>query len=415
MPSRSARPPYRITAASLVVLSALLAWGGVFGAAAGPAVIEEIVLPDHISAPFSIAVDAKGKVWFAEKVGRTLNVYDPEAERFASHPLPVDWGKVGPARIAFAPDGRVWFSVRRWAEDLADTDFLGTFDPAAGKFAQHRLEVPPNAASGAGDRASVQPEDMVVDRHGIIWFLAPDDNKVYRFDAAAGQLRGFPIPTPHSYPRGIAIDQKGVIWFVEANVDQIAKFVPDAGAFGEYPIPTKFSSPAKTAVDGQGRIWFVEMSVNRLGVFYPDLERFDEALVPTPNSLPNAVAVDDDDKVWFLEYRGNKIGMFDPLKARFREFTIPTYSSEPGDMAIDHARGRLWFSEANTEVRRLGTLSLAAALAAPRSNIAQAAPAPEGAGLAFPPNLALFGGLAGLLIVVAAGGFLFLTRGKSAE
>jgi virginiamycin B lyase len=340
---------------------------GLRGESAGAAIqgaIEEFVLPEGISAPFSIAVDLAGKVWFAEKVGKALTVFDPETKLFETHPLPPDWGNVGPSVIALGPGGRIWFTVRRWAEAVADVNVLGEFAPADGSFTKHVLDARSASNEMRLERPPIVPEDLLVDRRGIVWFLAPDENKIYRFDPATADLRAYRIPTSNSYPRGLTIDGNGFIWFVEANVNKIGKFVPESATFREYLIPTPFSAPAKSFADGHGRIWFVEMSSNRLGVFYPDMERFDEALVPTPRSLPNAIVADGQGNIWFLEYRGNKVGLFDPVEAVFREFAIPTYGSEPGDLAIDPERGRLWFSEANTEARRLGMLSIASALAA---------------------------------------------------
>ena len=326
--------------------------------------MEEYILPDGVSAPFSIAVDSAGRVWFAEKIGKALTVFDPEKGRFESHSLPADWGNIGPSVIAVGPRDRVWFSVRRWAESDADINVLGEFAPADGSFTRHVLEDPADYNGMRADHPAVVPEDLLVDRRGSVWFLAPDANRLYRYDPATRRLKGHPIPTIHGYPRGLSIAGDNVLWFVETNANQIAKFDPATQGFREYAIPTKFSSPAKSAVDTQGRVWFVEMATNRLGVFYPDRERFDEALIPTPRSLPGALAADDEGNIWFLEYRGNKVGVFNPQMATFREFDIPTYGSEPGDMAIDAKRGRLWFSEAGTEARRLGMLSLAEALAA---------------------------------------------------
>ena len=123
----------------------------------------------------------------------------------------------------------------------------------------------------------------------------------------------------------------------------------------------------------------MKKTANRIGVFYPDLKRFDEALIPTPRSLPTALAAAEDGKIWFVEYRGNKIGVFDPTEATFEEFQIPSYGAEPASIAIDYRRGRLWFSEANTEAKRLGMLSIAPALALAGKQLAAVETAPSGA------------------------------------
>ncbi len=321
-------------------------------------VIQEFVVPERISSPHSIAVSADGNVWFAEKVGKNLVMFDPERKTFEAHPLPSDWGNLGPSRIVVAPNGSIWFSVRRWADSLDGTWLLGRFDPVSRAFQRYFLTDADAARKIGTERGNVSPDDLLVDRKGIVWFLSPEENKVYSFEPGGAGLRGFSIPTRHSYPKGIAIDGGDTIWFAEANANKIGKFIPASAAFSEYEIPTKFANPETLTVDGAGRIWFVELRTNRLGVFYPETERFYEALIPTSGGLPNALAAGGRGGIWFLEYMGNKVGVFDPGPARFKEFDIPTYASLPGDMAIDLARDRLWFSETSTEAKRLGMLSM---------------------------------------------------------
>ncbi|MDP6692240.1 MAG: hypothetical protein QF384_22315 [Alphaproteobacteria bacterium] len=291
-------------------------------------------------------------------------MFDPEQQVFEAFPLPSDWGNLGPSRLALGPDGGVWFSVRRWADSLDGTWLLGRFDPASSSFRKFNLADSKAAGETSEEQSKVSPEDLLVDRKGIVWFLSPKENKLYSFAPDGAGLRGYPIPTPHSYPKGIAIDGGDTIWFTEANANKIAKFVPARAAFSEYQIPTAFSNPETLTVDGTGRIWFVELRTNRLSVFYPEEERFYEALIPTAGGLPNAIAAGGDGGIWFLEYMGNKVGLFEPVQAEFKEFDIPTFASLPGDMAIDATRRRLWFSETGTEAKRLGMLSMTKARAA---------------------------------------------------
>ena len=58
------------------VAAALFAcsFGGSGAAAAGA--IEEVTLPEGVSAPYAIAVDPAGRVWFAEKIGKALSGRD---------------------------------------------------------------------------------------------------------------------------------------------------------------------------------------------------------------------------------------------------------------------------------------------------------------------------------------------------
>ncbi len=327
-------------------------------AAAAGSIIQEFVLPDEISAPNSIALDAAGNVWFAEKVGKRLSVYDPQKNEFRSFPIPSAWGSVGPARIAVGPKGKIWFNVTRWMETVDNVDFLGEFSPADGSFKKHELSSKTGAGELLTDQHRVIPEELLIDAKGIVWLLVPGENALYSYDPAASILKAHVIPTVNCYPRGLSIDGDGVLWFSEANANKIGKFDPKSATFAEYDIPTAFATAGETAVDGDGNVWFVEMRTNRLGVFYPALERFDEALLPAARSLPSDIAIDGDGKIWFLEYLASKVGLFLPKEALFREFVIPTTGSLPGSLVIDKKRGLLWFSETSTDAKRLGLLDI---------------------------------------------------------
>ncbi len=329
--------------------SALMLCGGVPAASENP--IEEVPLPDALSSAQSIVVDSAGRLWFAEKVGRTLAVYDPATEKFSSYSLPASWGDVGFSRIALSPDGEIWFTVNRWAENADESYALGKFSPVDGSFARYVLSI-----------ESI-PEELLVDDGGAIWFTASNKNNLYRVDPTDFSVKGYPVPTTNAYPRHLAVDHKGHIWFAEANVNKIGRFVPERQHFDEYEVPTAFANPGAITVDKDGRVWFVEMQANRIAVFYPDWLRFDEALIPTKRSSPNAIVADAAGNIWFLEYRANKIGVFNPRTAVFHEVDIPSFNSLPGALAIDHERSVLWFSEGSTEAKRLGRLSIDRALA----------------------------------------------------
>lgn len=313
--------------------------------------ITEIALPEGISSGQSIEIDAKGRVWFVEKVGKQLVVYDPTIKKFDSYRLPESWGAVGFSKFTISPAGEIWFTVNKWAEGVEEPHMLGRFTPSDGYFTRYVLSI------------EAYPEEILVDTKGAIWFSATNTNSLYRVDPVTFSIKGYGIPTASSYPNNLTSDKNGHIWFVEGSANKIGKFVPEKGVFYEYKVPTAFANPGKISIDTSDKVWFVEMGANRIGVYYPELRRFDEALVPTPNSAPNAIAHDNDDNVWFLEYRGNKVGYFNPKQAVFREFDIPSFNSQPGDMVIDRKRSVLWFTQSSTEAKRIGRLSISEALA----------------------------------------------------
>jgi streptogramin lyase len=328
--------------------------------------ISEFDLPEAISAANSIGLDRSGNVWFTEKVGKNLSMFNPVTKTFDIHPLPASWGNIGPSRITFSPQGDIWFSVRRWAESVDEINILGKFSLTDNSYHRYVLSSP------------AVPEELLVDTNGIVWFLAPDENTLYRFNPETSKLKPYVVPTMNAYPRGISLDKKGDIWFAEANANKLGRFSPVTADFHEYQIPTPFANPGEITIDGDGRIWFVELTANRIGVFYPELERFDEALIPTSRGMPNAIKADTNGNLWFLEYRGNKVGVFNPVEATFHEYDIPAFNSQPGALAVDHEKGVLWFTESNTEVKKIGQLSIKAALSAKDKNNIAANEYPDG-------------------------------------
>ncbi len=326
----------------------LMMFAGVVPALESP--IEEVMLPEGISSAQSIAVDQAGRVWFTEKLGKKLAVYVPATNEFTSYPLPASWGDVGFSNFTLSPAGDIWFTVRRWAENAQEPHMLGKFSPGDAFFTKYVLSI------------ETTPEELLVTDDGVIWFVASNKNRLYRVNPADFSVKGYPVPTANGYPRSLAVDGRGQIWFVEANANKIGKFIPGEKLFHEYEIPTPFANPGDIAIDKHDKVWFVELNTNRIAAFYPDRVRFDEALIPTARSSPSAILADELGNIWFLEYRGNKLGVFNPETAVFHEYPIPTFNSLPGALAIDRKRSVLWFSEGNTEAKRLGSLSIDKAL-----------------------------------------------------
>ncbi len=314
--------------------------------------IKEIALPEGVSSARSMIIEPTGRLWFTEKVGKKLTMFDPQKNEFRTYTLPDSWGEVGFSQIALAPDGAIWFTVNRWVESKDTTHILGRFTPSDGYFTKYTLSV------------ETFPEEVFVDPQGVIWFFASNKNNLYRVDPKSFKLKGYQIPTPNCFPRAMASDRHGDIWFVESNANKIGKFVPDREVFYEFDIPTPFANPGKISIDKKGHVWFVEQGANRIGVFYPDIRRFDEAIVPTSNSSPIDLVHDEKGNIWFLEYRGNKVGFFNPKQALFREYDIPNFGSFPADLVIDYKRSILWFTQSATEAKRLGMLSINDVLAA---------------------------------------------------
>ncbi|MEO5330986.1 MAG: hypothetical protein H7839_03115 [Magnetococcus sp. YQC-5] len=352
----------RLTACMAVcwMLSIMGAWS----LKAEPAIVEPVivehVLPKTVSAPFALKTDSAGRVWFTEKIGRKLIMFNPETNHYAIHDLPASWEGMGPSRLAVGPQDEVWFTVRRSAESEVTTHLLGRFNPGPATFESFPLP------------DGVTPEALTVDAKGEVWFLNPDGNELGLWHPDGQKLERYPLTMANGNPREIAVDGQGQVWFSLPNLNRIGKFDSLRKQFTEFEVPSPFANPGALAIEEpkgnpseQSAVWFVELTGNRIARFTPRLGRIDEVDIPTAGGLPIAITVDSEGRVWFLEYRGNKVGVFDSKQATFREFDIPTFNTQPGDIALDRQRGRLWFSASGTETPQLGMLTLAAALSSP--------------------------------------------------
>lgn len=367
--------------------------------AISPSPIKEVALPEGLSSAQSMAIDSAGRVWFTEKVGKKLAVYDPEKKGFANYSLPASWGKMGFSNIAIGPDGEIWFTVTRWVDGAEEPHILGRFSPADGYFTKYAL--PHNSI----------PEELFVDTKGTIWFFASNKNNLYRIDPKTFALKGYPIPTANGNPKSLAADQKGHIWFVESNANKLVEFIPEQEVFHEHEVLTQFANLGKISIDQHGKIWFVEVTANRLGMFSPEQKRFDEAIIPTPGSTPVALVNDDDGNVWFLEYKANKVGVFNSEKATFHEYDIPNYGSLPANMVIDRKRSLLWFTQSSTDAKRLGMLSIKEVLA--DNNKHSNAPQPLSAEKASNESMSKWVvSLVVIIVIAVLGGWLIRTSRK---
>lgn len=310
-------------------------------------------MPPTVSAPFAIQTDSTGGVWFTEKIGKKLIMFNPDTKNFAIYNLPSTWEGLGPSRLALGPHDEVWFTVRRSAEMDVGTNLLGRFLRVKNRF--DRFELP----------KGVQPEALTVDHQGTVWFLNPDGNELGRLSADGSHLERDALPTANGNPREITVTKQGIVWFSLANINKIGRFDPIGKQFSEFDIPSPFANPGSLSTDLQGNVWFVELTGNRIARLSQESMRIDEVEIPTTAGLPIDLAVDEQGRVWFLEYRGNKVGLFDPTLATFQEFDIPTFNTQPGDMSLDQKRARLWFSETGTETSQLGLLNTTLALTNP--------------------------------------------------
>lgn len=263
------------------------------------------------------------------------------------YPLPSEIGSA-PWRIAIESPGRVWFTMP--AENaLGRLVVTSTVD-----FQFTRYEIPtPNS----------EPYDLVY-RPNAIWFTQRTGNQLGRLTISSGDITEYPIPTTNSQPTGIDIAPDGTVWFLQRGANQIASFQPTENQFEEYPYTLAGGQLENVRVQNDDRIWFTAPGVDRLVGFRPSRWGTNSAFfnVPAePGSQPHDLFVPPDTYPWITAPGVNLIGRYTPTTfSNWRWFALPTANSEPAGIAYStyNNANEIWYTgRASGKAGRLLTTS----------------------------------------------------------
>ena len=154
--------------------------------------------------------------------------------------------KSGPAGIAAARDGSIWFTEHA-ADQIAIFVPPGADRPAPGTHGFKEFALP----RGGG------PAGIVAAADGSLWFAENSGNRIGRItlaqNAEAAVITEYPLPVPHSHPNGVAIGGDGNVYFTELAASRIGRITPQ-GQISEMVLPV--AGPALDIVAGSdGIIW----------------------------------------------------------------------------------------------------------------------------------------------------------------
>ncbi len=313
---------------SVILIASLLVSMHPFAYAQVPT-MTELSPPTANSAPYGLAIDSSGNIWFTEISGNKIGKLTPPST-FQEFSVPT--ANAYPYGMAIDASGNIWFAE-------FNVHKIGKLNPSTGVITEYSV------TSGSG------PREVAVDPSGNIWFTEFNSHKVGLMSSAGVLLNEFPT-TGLSYPTGIAIDASGNAWFCEQMTHKIGRLTP-AGALSEYSIPTANAQPVFLDIDSAGSIWFTETQGNKIGKMTAAGTVIAEYAIPTANSKPLCITIDASGNIWFSEKDGNKIGKMTPTGS-FTEYTIPTPNSVTYWLAVD-ASGNVWFTESDGD--KIGRLS----------------------------------------------------------
>jgi virginiamycin B lyase len=252
-------------------------------------------------------------------------------------------------------------------------------------------------------RPTIEPHDVIVDEHGMVWYSDFAEQYFGRLDPQTGKVTEWSVPElKPGYPNGmldLEEDKDGQFWLGMMFQGALARFDPKTEKFQIYPLPSELNDmdaqldfvSLHYAVDGKvwtdngghreilrldlktgkyeifeplkqqpgysmygidsdshNNLYFAEFATNHIGRI--DAQTGDVKFYETPtlHSRPRRVKMDSQDRLWIGEYQGNRIAMLDTKTGKFTEWPVPTPWSAPYDIAWDK-NGELWTGSMTTD------------------------------------------------------------------
>jgi streptogramin lyase len=296
-----------------------------------------------------IYVDHLGKIWLANAIDETLDMFDPSTEKFQRFPRP-DSVPPGIGRW-FDEDsqGNIWQGIQgrplkkldpatKMQYVTADPQQPGgavKLDPRTGKYTFYKALTPALTTYGA-----------VVDAEDNVWFtrtgrdlvdvvdshtakvselnLSARDKDDIEHTALDDELAAKYEPVDEQgnpwqkAPRRQASDKtNGTQWIALSKSSALAKIDIHTRKVTEYPLPYRYSFPYALAVDKNHMVWVGTLNSNSIFKFNPFTEKFTEYPQPSLGADIRCIAVDnstDPPDVWVAQWQTSKIA-----RVQFRE------------------------------------------------------------------------------------------------
>jgi virginiamycin B lyase len=258
-----------------------------------------------------ITAGLDGSIWVAERDGSASEKLAIDLSSQTSYALAPS--AAGPAQIAPAADGSVWFTEPGASQ-------IGHLD-AAGKVTEFPTPTPLSAPSG-----------IAIARNNYIVYTELGANKIGYMSPDGSTNVEFPIPTRYSLPTSIVVGPDDAFWFTESGANHIGR-MDSSGHIQEVAVS---SAPRAITVGPDGALYFTETAANKIGRI-TIFGAVNEIAIPDANSGPDGIATGPDGAMWFTESNLSKIGRLSFVPAPVVNCVFPqapsVYSTFTGSCA----------------------------------------------------------------------------------
>jgi virginiamycin B lyase len=279
-------------------------------------------LPRATAMPHDVIVDKRGNAWYTDFGAQYLGKLDPQTGKVSEWevPKPKADHPEGMLDIEEDHEGAIWLGMMFQAA-------IARFDPKTERF---KVYGAPDVLNDNGTPKSQERQRELTLQYSVdgrIW-TTEDNGEIERVDLRTGKyerfqpLKNFAEPPPYSI-YGIAADSKNNLYFAENVHSLIGRIDAKTGEVKLYPTPSRHSYPRRVQMDAQDRLWIGEYTGNRIGLFDTKTEKFTEWQSPTPWSGPYYVTRDKNGELWTGGMTSDRVTRLDPKTGEFAEYLLP--------------------------------------------------------------------------------------------
>jgi virginiamycin B lyase len=325
-----------------------------------PSPVREFAIPWENAFPSDMAMDARGRVWFTDRLTHRIGRFDPRTSAFTSYPTPTP--KSAPYGMVVGPDSALWFAESRAGR-------LGRIDPADGGITEVVL---PGVGGGPQLLARSGPR---------LWFTVRDGRSWGWYDPSSGEGRVYPGP-PDFGPYGIGVAPDGSIWIagqpgwmllrVDASTDtaEVVELGVEIGAGTRRWLATQPDSVRRVqerrlrrdgqarriAVDSAGGVWLTDFGRSRVVRYDPATGDEDVFSTLAARTEPYAITVSRAGLIWYSEKARNAVVALDPSTGERVSYPLPSPNATVRQILLDESRRRVWLPM--SDAGKLGLIEL---------------------------------------------------------
>ena len=303
-------------------------------------IITQYDLPRFDAQPHDAAVAPDGMIWYLDFGQPFIGRLDPRTAEVKEWRVPAlkPFPPFAPGGldVRIGPDGDPWFAlvrqgaVMKFDKETEQMTLWRSPDPEQLQHFVGMIAISPRknmlwfADHGGGQVHGIDLEtSWITKSHRLpnLYGMAalPNDNLVlfsfgdhvvYEVDTKSGETKGYPTPTPFSFPRRGHVGPQGFAWFAEYWAGQFGRFDSKTREIVEWPIPVPHADPYDVIPDRTGVVWAGGMATDYIFRLDPAGGAVTKYLLPTVNTNIRRIDVDDSTTpvtVWIGENHHAKI------------------------------------------------------------------------------------------------------------